>query len=89
MSLYLLEPKVCEYILGVESQMVCRLLQQVDSDGLLISEDSVGFSRANYNSDYREAAQTPEAKKTPTKRPDMKITVVIADEGNHIADGDE
>lgn len=90
-SLYLLEPKVCEYILGVESQMVCRLLQQVDNDGILIHEDFVGFNRANYNSDYQEPPHTPEVKgpDPKSKKRDIKITVVLPDEGNHIADGDE
>ncbi len=30
-----LEPKSCEYILGVESQMFCDLLQTADEQGLL------------------------------------------------------
>lgn len=29
-SLYLLEPKVCEYVLGVESPLVCDLLEHAD-----------------------------------------------------------
>ena len=31
-SLYLLEPKICEYVLGVESPLVCDILPHVDSD---------------------------------------------------------
>ncbi|XP_076313758.1 endoplasmic reticulum lectin 1 isoform X1 [Tachypleus tridentatus] len=34
-SLYLLEPKTCEYILGVESPIICPLLQRTDEDGLI------------------------------------------------------
>merc|ERR1712210_68546 len=31
-SLYLLEPKICEYVLGVESPLVCDILPHVDSN---------------------------------------------------------
>lgn len=34
-SLYLLEPKYCEYILGVESPLICRILSRVDENGLV------------------------------------------------------
>lgn len=34
-TLYLLEPKSCEYILGVESEMFCALLQTADENGML------------------------------------------------------
>lgn len=34
-SLYLLEPKVCSYILGVESPLICEILDKVDENGLV------------------------------------------------------
>ncbi|XP_059478283.1 endoplasmic reticulum lectin 1 isoform X2 [Neocloeon triangulifer] len=34
-SLYLLEPRTCEYLLGVESTVICDLLPYADEDGLL------------------------------------------------------
>lgn len=34
-SLYLLEPKVCSYVLGVESPLICEILGKVDDDGLV------------------------------------------------------
>lgn len=34
-SLYLLEPKVCSYILGVESPLICVIFDKVDDDGLV------------------------------------------------------
>lgn len=34
-SLYLLEPKTCSYILGVESPLICNILDQSDEDGLI------------------------------------------------------
>lgn len=33
-SLYLLEPRTCEYILGVESPIICSLIDNVDEHGL-------------------------------------------------------
>lgn len=38
-SLYLIEPHTCQYILGVESPMVCQILGSLDEHGL--SEPSV------------------------------------------------
>lgn len=34
-SLYLLEPKVCSYILGIESPLICNVLDKVDNDALV------------------------------------------------------
>ncbi|XP_044757894.1 endoplasmic reticulum lectin 1 [Coccinella septempunctata] len=34
-SLYLLEPRYCEYILGVESPLICKILSRVDENGLV------------------------------------------------------
>lgn len=39
-SLYLLEPKVCSYILGVESPLICDILDKVDEDGLVPKTES-------------------------------------------------
>lgn len=34
-SLYLMEPQTCQYILGVESPLICEILAEVDADGLV------------------------------------------------------
>lgn len=34
-SIYLIEPNVCEYVLGVESPIICQLLGTADENGLL------------------------------------------------------
>lgn len=34
-SLYLQEPKTCQYILVVESPLICDILQRADNDGLI------------------------------------------------------
>lgn len=34
-AIYLIEPQTCEYILGVESPILCRLLSSVDENGLI------------------------------------------------------
>lgn len=36
-SLFLLEPKTCEYILGVESPMICEILKFADENYGLIN----------------------------------------------------
>ncbi|KAI1295468.1 Endoplasmic reticulum lectin 1 [Halotydeus destructor] len=38
-SLYLIEPKTCEYVLGVESAIVCDLLNSLDTDGVISSSE--------------------------------------------------
>lgn len=40
-SLYLLEPKVCHYILGVESPLICDILDKVGEDGLVPADGEV------------------------------------------------
>lgn len=35
-TIYLLEPKTCSYVLGVESPIICDLLDTADKDGLFI-----------------------------------------------------
>ena len=35
MSLYLLEPRTCEYVLGIESPLVCDIIHLADNDGLM------------------------------------------------------
>lgn len=34
-SLYLLEPEFCKYILGVESPLICDILDKADENGLV------------------------------------------------------
>ena len=34
-SLYLLEPRTCEYVLGIESPLVCDIIHLADNDGLM------------------------------------------------------
>ncbi|XP_053206119.1 endoplasmic reticulum lectin 1-like [Panonychus citri] len=38
-SLYLIEPKSCEYILGVESPLICHLLSTIDENGIMNHPD--------------------------------------------------
>ncbi|CAH1155061.1 unnamed protein product [Phaedon cochleariae] len=39
-SLYLLEPKYCQYILGVESPLICDILARADEDGLVAVDEN-------------------------------------------------
>lgn len=34
-SMFLLEPQSCHYILGVESPLICQLLHKLDDTGLI------------------------------------------------------
>lgn len=34
-SLYLMEPHTCQYVLGVESPLICDILQKADEYGLM------------------------------------------------------
>lgn len=34
-SLFLMEPKVCQYILGVESPLICEIIGKANEDGLV------------------------------------------------------
>lgn len=38
-SLYLLEPQPCEYVLGVEAAFLCPLIEAADTNGFIKSED--------------------------------------------------
>ncbi|KAH0567142.1 endoplasmic reticulum lectin 1 isoform X1 [Cotesia glomerata] len=42
-SLFLLEPKTCEYILGVESPLICNILEHVDENGLINESANFDF----------------------------------------------
>lgn len=44
-QLYLLEPATCEYVLSVESPLICELFRSVDEDGLVASVTVPGKSR--------------------------------------------
>lgn len=38
-SLYLLEPQPCEYVLGVEAPFLCPLIEAADANGLIQLDD--------------------------------------------------
>ena len=43
-SLYLLEPQPCEYVLGVEAPFLCPLIEAADANAL-IQLDDIKFSK--------------------------------------------
>ncbi|XP_066590654.1 endoplasmic reticulum lectin 1 isoform X2 [Prorops nasuta] len=45
-SLFLLEPKTCEYILGVESPLICDILEYADENGLISEKLEVNFDKS-------------------------------------------
>lgn len=44
-SLFLLEPKTCEYVLGVESPLICDILEYADENGLLSEKFEANFDK--------------------------------------------
>ena len=54
-SIYLLEPKTCEYVLGVESPLVCDILASADEYGLM---------KVSSKSDFTTATTTPKLMNT-------------------------
>lgn len=44
-SLFLLEPKTCEYVLGVESPLICDILEYADENGLLNEKFEANFDK--------------------------------------------
>lgn len=38
-SLYLMEPQTCQYVLGVESPLICDILQRADEYGLMPKQE--------------------------------------------------
>lgn len=54
-TIYLMEPKTCEYVLGVESSIICELLSTVDENGLFVispasDESSMSSSSSSLSS---------------------------------------
>ena len=60
-SLYLVEPKTCEYVLGVESPLVCDIIPLADKNGLM------DITRENFDNASQAAA---EASNIPAKPKD-------------------
>ncbi|CAG7830478.1 unnamed protein product [Allacma fusca] len=73
-ALYLLEPKTCEYILGVESNLFCPILKTVDDHGLFDHHRRKGSSMGMPTSSSipsdsrrsRDRSPTPKVKKLKT-----------------------
>lgn len=57
-SLFLMEPKMCNYILGVESPLICEIIEKADEDGL-ITRKSV--EQASGDRDIKTGAETYES----------------------------
>ncbi|XP_011300499.1 endoplasmic reticulum lectin 1 isoform X2 [Fopius arisanus] len=57
-SLFLLEPKTCEYILGVESPLICKIIDYADNNGLIPDAAMTNFDEIKSTSG--ETLQKPE-----------------------------
>lgn len=67
-SLFLMEPKICHYILGVESPLICQIIEKADDDGLItrksiesVAEDDDGVSESETESDSATESEIQEA----------------------------
>ncbi|GBP73555.1 Endoplasmic reticulum lectin 1 [Eumeta japonica] len=63
-SLYLIEPKTCHYILGVESPLICNILPLADENGLV--KESVPFM--NIVRDMMKVEATPKEETKEEKK---------------------
>jgi len=62
-SLYLLEPRTCEYVLGVESPLVCDILPHADTQSGLFPPDLVDSLKNKDNVGAKVAKEFKEIKK--------------------------
>jgi len=66
-SIYLLEPKTCEYVLGVESSIVCDIIASADEDGLM------SLTKADFNK--VDVGMNPDSTKNIDEREYVKFTL--------------
>jgi len=59
-SIYLLEPKTCEYVLGVESPLVCDILASADEYGLMKMSSKADFAPNSDSSEEKTPISTKE-----------------------------
>lgn len=92
---YLLEPKTCEYTLGVESTLLCPILKQSDDYGLFDAGDFIATA-ADKDTKSKTIGSSSKASKiippgTKIKKvikdvPGMEI--VVLDDENNVENGD-
>lgn len=98
-SLYLQEPRVCQYVLVVETKVICQLLTKVDENGLYEPQEEIGFSKASYKNGYQSNQKVEvdepilkKEKKLKLVENNQRLPDVINDDvelDNHIPDGDD
>ena len=66
-SIYLLEPKTCEYVLGVESPLVCDILSTADEYGLMKISSKADFTTTTPN-----PLEQDDTKEEPTEKSGLK-----------------
>jgi len=82
-SLYLLEPKTCQYMLGVESPLVCDLLPHADPNTGLFPVGLVDTIGHHNNEEEQKVKEIDTADAEDFKTTSNKVT----QESVHIADG--
>ncbi|KAG5894970.1 hypothetical protein JTB14_009704 [Gonioctena quinquepunctata] len=71
-SLYLLEPKYCQYILGVESPLICDILARADEDGLVDIEGTEFSERGFCDAEVKCSLGERDTEFTQDSRQDSK-----------------
>lgn len=59
-SLFLHEPKTCEYVLRVESPLICEIVEYADENGLLSEEFEVNFDKLKTTAFHVEQNESDE-----------------------------
>lgn len=100
-AVYLLEPKTCEYTLGVESSLLCPLLKQSDDYGLFDVGDFVASAEKDNSKSIPTTAKTTGSASKASKiiPPGTKIKkvikgvpgmeIVVLDDENNVENGEE
>ncbi|XP_034950464.1 endoplasmic reticulum lectin 1 isoform X2 [Chelonus insularis] len=66
-SLFLLEPKTCEYILGVESPLICNILEHADENGLINDSNIVDYDSLKTTTSAPKKEESSTSKKDPSE----------------------
>lgn len=60
-SLFLMEPKICHYILGVESPLICEIIEKADEDGLITRKSVESTDKTNDKSSSSSTSSSDSA----------------------------
>lgn len=56
-----MEPKICHYILGVESPLICEIIEKADEDGLITRKSVESTDKTNDKSSSSSTSSSDSA----------------------------